>query len=591
MMLVFRFVLVTVLAVNLVWAGWLTKSVNKIGHHVNKLLELDINCDSTNAMKQLQEIKVWVNSNHNVHGRATEIREAANVISAGARKLMTTLELGSEARRRCKAIIKEVANLTNRLGTDAEESSLASNLETLDHSTKSADINFTLVAILVAAVLIVKRREPWGQETVEVLCIAALFYAVYFYTHSYVSIADTTTPAASVFPRTVPVPATPVAGSSPVTQIAPVDAPVCPAPAVSSHSANTPVLPPNRTRESPNGEPSRPILGAGTIFTAPTQRSPEWAPYMIMLNQPNAYHPHTQDPSTKMENCYTAYVAMDLQSTFWIDQFHLESRQQDGYVKTFEMHYKVNSADEYTVLIPDSTELNSPQLFTGLSHHTEQKTYKNFLPFVARYVKIVPRTFKEAPVIKFEIYGVEVFPPAAPVLSAPLVRASTSSADRQVKRHQVPTLPLLDKLPRSSFYAPNEHRSMEWGAHRIALNQRNAYHPHDFAPFYHAFVAIDLEKVHWIDRFQLESRKDSANQFVQSFEIHFKVNSTDEYTLLAPDSAPSAQFQGLQHNLEVKTYENFLPFVARYVKIVPRTFYVNAVMKFEIFGAVWDTLL
>ena len=153
------------------------------------------------------------------------------------------------------------------------------------------------------------------------------------------SIVDTATPTASVFPRTVPVPATSVGH---VTQISPVGAPVCPAPAVSSHSANTPVLPPNRTRESPNGEPSRLILGAGTIFTAPTQRSPEWAPYMIMLNQPNAYHPHTQDPSTKMENCYIAYVAMDLQSTFWIDQFHLESRQ-DGYVKTFESHYKVNS--------------------------------------------------------------------------------------------------------------------------------------------------------------------------------------------------------------------------------------------------------
>uniref|UniRef100_A0A7S3LZW1 F5/8 type C domain-containing protein n=1 Tax=Spumella elongata TaxID=89044 RepID=A0A7S3LZW1_9STRA len=533
---------------------------------------------------------MWVNSNQNVHERAPEIREAANVISAAARNLMTTLELGSEARRRCKAIIKEVANLTNRLGTDAVETSLTSNLETLDHPAKNADINFTLVALLLAAVLIVKRREPWGQETVEVLCIAALFYAVYFYIHSHVSIADTTTPIASVFPRTVPVSATPCAPVTHVTQIAPVDAPVCPAPDVSSHSANTLVPPPKRTRESPNGEPSRPILGAGTIFTAPTQRSPEWAPYKVLMNQHTAYHPHTQDPSTKLENCYTAYVAMDLQSTYWIDQFHLESRQ-DGYVKTFEIHYKVNSADEYTVLIPDSTELNSPQLFAGLCHHSEQRTYKNFLPFVARYVKIVPRTFQEVPVIKFEIYGVEVSPPAAPVVSAPLVRASTSSADRQVKRHQVPSLPLLDKLPRSSFYAPNEHRSMEWGAHRIALSQRNAYHPHDFAPIYHAFVTIDLERVHWIDRFQLESRKDSANQFVQSFEIHFKVNSTDEYTLLAPDSAPSAQFQGLNHHLEVKTYENFLPFVARYVKIVPRTFYVNAVMKLELFGAVWDTLL
>jgi len=98
-------------------------------------------------------------------------------------------------------------------------------------------------------------------------------------------------------------------------------------------------------------------------------------------------------------------VAIDLEAVYCCNKFELRSRgEKDQYVTDFEIHYKVNKNDEYTILAPHNR--NPFQQFVGLQNDRQHKIYENFNPFVARYVKVVPRTYNHVPCIKFEISGV-----------------------------------------------------------------------------------------------------------------------------------------------------------------------------------------
>lgn len=146
------------------------------------------------------------------------------------------------------------------------------------------------------------------------------------------------------------------------------------------------------------------------------------------------------------------------------------------------------------------------------------------------------------------------------------------------------SLPLLDFLPNGAFFASSSHSSGTHEAHQSKMENTNCWHPYDHSNRHNQYVSVDLGAVHTINQIDVGSCL-CCDQRVTKYEIHYKVELSDEWRVLSRHGAnPDQQFVGPSYHKDIAINKNFKPFSARYVKFLPREYDHEPTFRWELHG-------
>lgn len=355
------------------------KLISNIGRGARQIMGGSFGESLGSSLEKLQNIRIVSDSDVRIH--TPELLLAASEIALAMRNIRLTAGVDEETLKLCNEVLKnaeEMTRVVDKFGQNVESGMTNFGLNHFKATVETifAHFNFYLATavFLSFSICVVNKEESWARSTMSVFALTATLCFSYMLAREFSKKPEVPSASASSSASEADDSVSPIAVSNPSTPRSPM-------------------------HKHPDGQSSRHLIDMlhPSSITSPEPHDDHWAARKISFHSDACFHPKHAYENT--------YVAIDLEAVYWCNKFELRSRgEHDQYVTAFEIHYKVNENDEYTILAPHNR--NPFQQFMGLQNDKQHKIYENFNPFIARYVKVVPRAYSHVPCIKFEISGV-----------------------------------------------------------------------------------------------------------------------------------------------------------------------------------------
>ncbi|XP_043556810.1 coagulation factor V [Chiloscyllium plagiosum] len=286
----------------------------------------------------------------------------------------------------------------------------------------------------------------------------------------------------------------------------------------------------------------------------------DWMPHLARLHNSdmiNAWSAH-------MHTHKKLWIQVDLERPMVITEIATQGASAmfvQNYIKAFFIEY---SADGKNWKYYNGKSRSYKQVFEGNSDAAEVKFNRFNPPIIARYLKLNPVSFQVRPTLRMELYGCEI-----DFCSQPLGMKNENIEDYQITASSYlsswwgswkPSLARLDLEGRINAWRSNEQNADQW-------------------------LQVNFLKKKKISGIITQGAKSfTTTMFVQSYSVHF---SNDGKTWLpytdqldGSEKIFAANTENYRHK---RSYINPAIF-AKYIRIIPKTWYNSIALRVEFFG-------
>ncbi|KAL6117574.1 f8 [Pungitius sinensis] len=239
----------------------------------------------------------------------------------------------------------------------------------------------------------------------------------------------------------------------------------------------------------------------------------------------------------------------------------VSSKLRDNYITSFRISYSLDQ-ETWTTYRGNRTKQNG--VFYGYMDSSKVKNNLFFPPFVARYIRILPRDFVQRPALRLELLGCDL---------------NSCSLPLGLQKRLIPD----DSLSASSFYS-SLLSSWSPSLARLHLKGRNnAWRPKNNNP--HEWLQVDLETVKRITGVITQGARELFSQMmVTEFSVTVSHDGHSWRSVLEESSQREKIFQGNSDMDEEALTVFDPPLFGRYLRVHPRGWINDIALRLEVLG-------
>ncbi|KAG8450478.1 hypothetical protein GDO86_002946 [Hymenochirus boettgeri] len=286
-----------------------------------------------------------------------------------------------------------------------------------------------------------------------------------------------------------------------------------------------------------------------------------WEPSLARLNNVGSYNAW----STEMKLSSLPWIQVDLNKPYLISGIQTQGASKylkSFYITEFFIVYS-NDKKKWTAFKGNSTTLQ--KLFDGNVDAFAIKENKFDPPITARYIRLYPTKYYNRPTLRMELLGCEIQGCSMPlgmengVIEDDQITASSFKSS-WYSSSWIPSFARLNKLGKTNAWQAKSNNDYQW-------------------------LKIDLLVTKKITGVATQGAKSlTTEMYVKSYIIQYSDNGRDWKSITEGATSLQKVFTGNVNNNGVVKNDFRPPIFARFLRIIPKSWYNSITLRVEIFG-------